>query len=63
MKTKELPHRASRRKEAALPPPEEETPAGQWAEKAEKALEARTLGQELRKGKRLTFSRRHHLAH
>lgn len=44
-----------------LPMPESR-PAEQWAERAEKAAEARALGLKLRKGKRLVFSRRHHLA-
>lgn len=62
MKIRELSHRTpSKASKPALPPPPEEHP-GQLAEKAEKALEARALGQELRKGKRLLFSSRHHLA-
>jgi len=36
--------------------------AAQWAEKAQKAREARALGLRLRKGKRLVFRSRHHLA-
>jgi len=39
----------------ALTVPEEQ-PAAQWAEKAQKAREARALGLRLRKGKRLVFS-------
>jgi hypothetical protein len=46
--------------EPALPAPEG-GPAAQWAERAEKAQEARALGLKLRKGKRLVFSSRHHL--
>jgi hypothetical protein len=43
------------------PAPEERPPA-EWAQKAEKAREARALGLKLRKGKRLTFSSRRHWA-
>jgi hypothetical protein len=44
-----------------LPAPEGR-PAAQWAERVQKAQEARTLGLKLRKGKRLVFGSRHHLA-
>jgi hypothetical protein len=40
---------------------QKEPPAGHWAEKAQKAREARALGLRLRKGKRLVFSSRHYL--
>jgi len=43
----------------ALSVPEEQ-PAAQWAEKAQKAMEARALGLRLRKGKRLMFSSPHY---
>jgi hypothetical protein len=48
-------------KDPLLPLPEE-IPAGQWADKAKRAQEARALGRKLRRGKRLLFSSVHHLA-
>ncbi len=48
--------------EPLLPAPGEGTQAQEWAEKAERARQARALGRKLRKGKRLLFSSRHHLA-
>ena len=57
----EQPVLVSEETEPAVPTPEGR-PAAQWAERAEKAQEARALGLKLRKGKRLVFSSRHHLA-
>ncbi|HUY45160.1 MAG TPA: hypothetical protein VMV92_05490 [Streptosporangiaceae bacterium] len=57
----EAPQSAPGGETPALPVPEGH-PAEQWASRAERALEARALGLRLRKGKRLVFSSRHHLA-
>lgn len=46
--------------EHILPPPPDRSAEG-WTERAEKAQEARALGRQLRKGKRLLFSSRQHL--
>ena len=63
MATTESPQPDPESEEAkpALPPPEGR-PAEEWAAKAERAREARALGRRLRKGKRLVFSSRRHLA-
>jgi hypothetical protein len=57
----DLPENAKDTTELPLPPPQDR-PAEGWTERAEKAQEARALGRSLRKGKRLLFSSRHHLA-
>ncbi|GEM_PF-6446732 len=46
----------------ALPTPEGE-PSSAWAEKAERAREARELGRRLRKGKRVLFPSRRSMNH
>jgi len=66
MKTKAFPGpgQAPQEKKPLLPVPEDQ-PATGWTERAEKAQEAqeaRALGRKLRKGKRILFSSRHHLA-
>ena len=46
-----------------LPVPDtKDRPASQWAKRAETAVEARALGKKLRKGKRILFHSRRHLA-
>jgi hypothetical protein len=45
-----------------LPIPQGSRPPEYWAERAEIAQEARALGLKLRRGKRLVFSSRRHLA-
>ena len=57
----EQPDPGSRETETVLPPPDGR-PAAQWAERVQTAKEARALGIKLRKGKRLVFGSRHHLA-
>lgn len=57
----EQPVPGSEETKPVLPPPEGR-PAAQWAERVQTAKEARALGVKLRKGKRLVFSSRHHLA-
>lgn len=61
MKTKESQQPIPESREKPLLPPPEGRPADQWAEKAEKAQEARALGRRLRKGKRVLFGSRHQL--
>jgi hypothetical protein len=62
MTTTESPQPAQESEQAQPVPPPEGRPAEEWAQKAEIAREARALGLKLRKGKRLTFSRRRHWA-
>ncbi len=51
-------------KKSPLPVPDTKDgrPASQWAKRAETAVEARALGKKLRKGKRILFHSRRHLA-
>jgi hypothetical protein len=41
--------------EPVLPVPEDDRPAEEWADRANRAVAARELGQRLRKGKRVLF--------
>jgi hypothetical protein len=62
MTTTDSPQPAPENEETEALPPPEARPAVEWAEKAEKAQEARALGLKLRKGKPVTFRSRRHLS-
>lgn len=60
METQQQPPKPVREEEemteqAAVPIPNDDRPASEWAERAGRALEARELARKLRSGKRVLF--------